>query len=198
MQQNLFLETAQPDEIYSLGERYHLGIPEAAYYIAYTNADVRRYHITIVLVIAIALYLIGITVGLIIMFSDWNRTSHIFPIFTPFGSFLTLLMIIYGNSSRRKWGNRPLINRRDRHLRVYLYQDGLIRQDNRHTKIIRWSELFKVDYILSQPGNPKSPSNTRTAGIKLTLHGGHYLNLSGALLYLDDLAYRVQNHVHVL
>jgi hypothetical protein len=196
MDQLLSIGADQSNEGYHLGERYHLGMLEGVYYVAYTHEDVRRYQITVALVSAMALYIIGVIVGASIVFANWDHIPRIFPIFTPFGSFFTLLMIAYGNSSRRKWGNRPLIKPRDRHLCVYVYQNGLIKQDNRHIDVIHWPELFKVDYVPPQPGYPKYPSNTRIAGIKLTLHGGHHLNLNGALLYLDDLAYRLQNHAY--
>ena len=191
-QEQLSIGVHQINEGYSLGERYHLGNLQGEYYVAYTHADVRRYRFHLLIIIIIALYVFAVIAYTIYFF--YSITTSEGPHNTFPGYLLTVainpFIILYNNSQRRKWGNRPIITPRNRHLRVYVYQDGLVKQTNQKSEVISWSELYRIKYEPLLPANSQQPATTAKpmAGIKLVLRNKHTIKLNGALRNLDNLA----------
>ena len=193
-------EQSTPNEIAMLGERYQLGTPKGAYYVSYTRADIRRYRITYVYMCYAILYFIWALVSLVLLIVNWpGKTS----VSVPLMSMLNMFMLFYVLAMRRKWGNRPVINVETRHERVYIYQNGLIKQTNKHCHVVRWPEVINVKYIpsISDFQDPKfrsfniAPGN---AGLQITCHGGKKISLSGALYNLDGLASYLNYYVNVI
>jgi hypothetical protein len=189
MQQMSSQENSAPQEIYRLGERYHLGAAEGAYYISYTQEDINRYHMTIVLCfITILLLVLFIALGLLINFDlrpylgSFAYTINLWP-------FLPLYIAL---SLRRKWGNRPFIAPGDRQQRVYVYHDGLIKLTAKRCDIVRWPQMYDVVYTPPKAGDQPGTFNSQRAGIQLALYNRHSLTLSGALPNLEELAWRIK------
>ena len=194
-QEQLSIDAHQINEGYSLGERYHLGQLQGEYYVAYTQADVRRHRFHILFITIGAIYGFGMiaytTYLLYFLFN--NSTPHSsFPSYA-FIMAINPFLMLYGNAQRRKWGNRPIITPRNRHLRVYVYQDGLVKQTNQKSAVIRWSDLYRIKYEPLLPINPKQSTSTAKpmAGIQLLLSNKHTIKLNGALRNLDNLAQQI-------
>jgi hypothetical protein len=181
MDQQLFIKAGQVSEGYDLGERYHLGELQSEHYITYTDDDVHRYRFQMLLIVAIALYLAIIFA----IFLVENPLHNVFP-FVFFTTLINIFIIPYSASRRRKWGNRPLISPRNRQLRVYVYQDGMVKQTNQKSEVIRWSDLYTIKY---EPLQQRPVTTSRPmAGIKLVLRNNRRITLNGALSNIDILA----------
>jgi hypothetical protein len=201
-QQQLSIDANQIHEGYALGERYHLGELQGEYYVTYTRADVRRYRFQVFLIVVLALFmLVMIAYFTFIIFylnGSSNRAFSAYFIPTLINPFIILInpfIMLYGNSQRRKWGNRPVITPRNRHLRVYVYEDGMVKQTNQKSEVIYWSDLYLIQYEPLQPVDLRKPSTTarKMAGIKLVLRDKRRVTINGALHNLDSLAQQLNS-----
>ncbi|GCE25248.1 hypothetical protein KDA_07320 [Dictyobacter alpinus] len=184
------MEATPPGEGQQLGERNQLGSLEAAYYVVYTQKDIRRYRIQALILSAALVYMLLNIIYIVLMALN---LFHFFSYYSfyPLPTIILPLVIAYSTSTRRKWGNWPVISPRNRQQRVYLYRDGLIKQIHGRSQIVRWPEIFQISYQPWQAGDDQSFRPVPTARIKLMLHGGHHVHLNGALSNIDDLAYRL-------
>lgn len=195
VKQNVSTGIDQGDERSILGARHALGELEATYHIAYTAADIRRYRTKkAVHILAIVCVVISI---MAIYFVDFVRSPSSDTTLVPVYSIwlIDIVIIICNVISSRKWGNRPLIGPRDRHLRVYVYADGLVKRTSHSTDVVHWVELKKVIYEPARVGRWFNPylNGTHIAGLKLRLYGRRTLFISGALQSIEELADRLQH-----
>jgi hypothetical protein len=192
MQQMSSLESSPPQEMYTLGERYHMGIPERAYYVIYTRADIQRVFslFLTISIIAIAWLLVGIfTVWNLFYFRSIMQTFFDLPFFMVYGLFIPL---IWSSSIRRTWKNRPLMYSQSRQQRVYIYQRGLIKQTARRCEVVLWSQMYDIVYTPPQLVEAPASLNSQEAGIQFSRYGGRAIYISGALADIDDLAWRIK------
>ncbi len=126
-----------PQEAYLLGERYHLGNPTAVYRTQYTQADILFFWLQLIL----SLLTIGTAIGLIV-------ATEVFHVHLTKVSLLVLIvlgalpLVSTLRSTRRRM--RPPYVPFTRDLRVYMYQDGLVRLRTTKPEVIRWDEIKRV------------------------------------------------------
>lgn len=134
-------------EAYQLGEKYHLGPFVAAYKTEYTRVDRLFAWFTLCFIFIILAYL---CIGLISILSA-GPTTRIFPwylIFFPFYFF----PVIYSNYIRKKLGRSP-VSFFQRNLRVYLYDEGMVRINLHKHVIIRWDQIRQIRVLPVYTGN---------------------------------------------
>ena len=155
-----------PEEAFQLGETYHLGAPLAVYRTHYTRAD----RVFFWSQLMISLLTIGISIGFILALAVFH--AQIAKIFGPV--VIVLIAINLTNTfrtTRRRM--RPSYVPFTSKLRVYVYEDGLIRMRTTQPEVVRWDEIQHVRcYTYSDTKNARGfqPSVTivRNNGKSLT------------------------------
>ena len=136
--------TAQiPEEAYRLGETYHLGTPTAVYRTHYTQTEIFFFWSQI----AIALLAVLVAFGFILAFEVFHaRVARLFlPVLLVF-----FTLNIFNTSRTLRYKGRASYVPFTRNLRVYVYNDGLLRVRTTKPEVIRWDEIKRVRCYTSQ------------------------------------------------
>ena len=126
-----------PEEVYQFGKTYSLGQPIAVYRTHYTQAD----RVFFWSQLMISLLTIGISIGFILALAVFH--AQIAKIFGPV--VIVLIAVNLTNSfrttrRRMRLSYVPFTSM----LRVYVYEEGLIRLRTTKPEVIRWNEIERV------------------------------------------------------
>lgn len=126
-----------PEEAYQLGETYHLGTPLAVYRTHYTRASKLFFWSQV----AIALLAVLVAIGFLLAFEVFH--AHVANLFLPVLLVFFALNITSTARATRNKGQTsytPFTSK----LRVYVYENGLIRLWTTQPEVIRWDEMKRV------------------------------------------------------
>ncbi len=130
-----------PDEAYRLGETYALGAPVGVYRTRYSQASRVFFWSQVVLAGLEVVVAVGFLVAAEVFHA---RVANL---------FLLVLLIFFAlnigstaRSLRYTKGRVPYVPF-TRNLRVYVYQNGLIRLRTTRPEVLRWSEIRQVRYF---------------------------------------------------
>ena len=126
-----------PEEAYQLGASYHLGAPVAVYRTRYTRASILFFWSQM----APALLAVLVALGFLLVLEVFH--AHVANLFLPvLLIFFTLNLTSTSRAVRSKGQTSytPFTSK----LRVYVYEDGLIRLRTTQPKIVRWDEIQRV------------------------------------------------------
>ncbi len=126
-----------PEEAYQFGKTHHLGIPIAVYRTHYTRASILFFWSQV------ALALLAVLVALGFLFALEVFHAHVANLFLPvLLVFFTLNITSTSRAVRNKGQTSyaPFTSK----LRVYVYEDGLIRLRTTQPVVIRWGEIQRV------------------------------------------------------
>jgi len=126
-----------PEEAYQLGETYHMGTPLAVFRTHYTQTDKVFFWSQFI----ISLLTIGISIGFILAIEVFH--AHITNIFGPVLLVLIVLNLTNTFRTARRRMRPSYVPFTDK-LRVYVYEDGLIRVRTTQPEVIRWDEIQRV------------------------------------------------------
>ena len=175
-----------PEEAYQLGETYHLGTPLAVYRTHYTRASILFFWSQV----ALALLAVLVALGFLLALEVFH--AHVANLFLPvLLVFFTLNLTSTSRAVRNKGQTSyaPFTSK----LRVYVYEDGLIRLRTIQPVVIRWDEIRRVRcYIYADTKNARGfqPSVTvvRTNGKSLVFGA----NIANVIL----LGKTIEVHIH--
>ena len=126
-----------PEEAYQLGEIYHLGPPLAVYRTHYTRASILFFWSQV----ALALVAVLVAFGFLLALEVFH--AHVANLFLPVLLVFFALNITSTSRASRNKGQTsytPFTNK----LRVYVYEDGLIRLRTTQPVVIHWDEIQRV------------------------------------------------------
>ncbi len=126
-----------PEEAYQLGKTYSLGQPIAVFRAHYTQASKLYFWSQV----ALALLAVLVALGFLLALEVFH--AHVANLFLP------VLLIFFGlnitSTARtvRNKGQTPYVPF-THNLRVYVYEDGLIRLQTTRPEVIYWDEIQRV------------------------------------------------------
>ena len=126
-----------PEEAYQLGESYSLGQLIAVYRTHYTQAS-RLYFWS-----QVALALLAVLVALGFLLAHEVFHAYVANLFLPVLLVFFALNVTSTARTIRNKGQTPYVPF-TRNLRVYIYEDGLIRLRATRPQVIRWDEIERV------------------------------------------------------
>lgn len=126
-----------PDEAYRLGETYQLGMPTGVYRTHYTQASRLFFWSQI----ALALLAVLVACGFLLALEVFH--AHVANLFLPvLLVFFALNITSTSRAVRRKTQTAYIPFTQN--LRVYVYENGLIRIRTNKPEVIRWNEIRHV------------------------------------------------------
>lgn len=169
-------------EAYQLGETHQLGSLVATYKTESTRVDVLFSWFMLCYILLVLTYLCA---GLISILSSGPYT-HIFPWYL-FISLFIFFPSIYSNYIRKRL-KRPPVTFFQRNLRIYLYDDGLIRINLHKQVIIRWDQIKQIK------ASPNPIENTPYAPVQLTVmrKDGKKYTFSNIFSGFDQLKFSIE------
>ena len=126
-----------PEEAYQLGNTFHLGTPLAVYRTHYTKASILFFWSQV----ALALLAVLVALGFLLALEVFH--AHVANLFLPvLLVFFTLNITSTSRAVRNKGQTSytPFTSK----LRVYVYEEGLIRLRTTQPEVIRWNEIQRV------------------------------------------------------
>jgi len=131
------------EEASQLGKTYHLGMPIAVYRTHYTQASILFFWSQV----ALALLAVLVASGFLLAIELFH--AHVANLFLPV--MLVFFTLNITNSARtvRSKGRTSYIPF-TRNLRVYIYEDGLVRVRTTKPEVLRWNEIHRVRCYLYQ------------------------------------------------
>ncbi len=138
-----------PEEAYQLGETYHLGALLAVYRTHYTRASILFFWSQVGLALVAVLVAFGFLLALEVFH------AHVANLFLPVMLVFFALNLTSTSRAVRSKGQTsytPFTSQ----LRVYVYEDGLIRVRTTQPVVIRWDEIQRVrNYTYSDTKNAR-------------------------------------------
>ena len=131
---------AQPqisEEAYQLGDTYQLGMPITVYHTHYTQASRLFFWSQI----AFALLAVLVAIGFLIALEVFH--AHVANLFLPVLLIFFMLNITSTSRTVRRKTQTSYVPF-TRNLRVYVYEDGLIRIRTNKPEVVRWNEIRRV------------------------------------------------------
>ncbi len=183
------IEMAQqqiPEEAYQLGGTYHLGTPLAVYRTHYTRVSILFFWSQI----ALALLAILIAFGFLLALEVFH--AHVANLFLPvLLVFFTLNLTSTSRAVRNKGqiSYAPFTSK----LRVYVYEDGLIRLRTTRPKVIHWDEIKRVrcsTYLDTKNARGFQPSVT------IVRNNGKPLVFGANIANVTLLGQTIEAHLH--
>ncbi len=161
-----------PEEAYQLGELYALGAPITVYRTHYSQAN-RLFFWSQV---ALALLAATVAVGFLIAFEVFH--THVANLFFPVLLVFFALNLASTTRAVRNKGQTAYAPF-TRNLRVYVYQNGLIRLRTTRPEVLHWDEIRQIRCY-----NYASAQNTRgfQPSVKITSNNGKSLVFSANIV----------------
>ena len=126
-----------PEEAYQLGKTYSLGQPIAVYRTHYTQASKLYFWSQI----ALALLAVLVAFGFLLALEAFH--AHVANLFLPVLLIFFALNVTSTARTLRNKGQTPYVPF-TRNLRVYVYEEGLIRIRATRPEVVRWDEIQHV------------------------------------------------------